>query len=139
LRDDPVFQLLEPGSVQLALRGGDVSWSPEGQNDAFAEKIVGSRTPVDEVVRFYRVELENDGWAEGRTEGRAGVCSYQNPKTSWTKGDLTLSIAFLSELPTSFQDVDKHCLLYLPETAFAEYATLYEVFLSYNPDRSIGS
>lgn len=137
LRRDPAYELVEPGSVEIGLVewGSGPSWTPTGQNDAHTEKLWGSSSTMDEILAFYQVELPKEGWEEQEPRFGAAACVDPGQVANWRKGDLRLFVGFLDEESQAVQDEDGLCPDTLPEGAFDQYHTLYQVRLGYMPDR----
>lgn len=95
VRRDAAVKVLAPSSTVASQRELSGGQSIDGYNPAMIITIARTTQSRQQVLDFYRQQLEGTGWRFfGRT---VSDMDTEDSTVAWTKGDLTATLAFVSK------------------------------------------
>jgi hypothetical protein len=95
IRRDPATNVLAPSSTVMFHHEQPAHQSIDGYNSARIITIARTPQSRQQVLDFYRQQLEGSGWRfSGRTPSDGDT---EDSTVAWTKGDLTATLAFVTK------------------------------------------
>jgi hypothetical protein len=123
LASNPVFSTPMPGATAGRAGGEDPHGGIEGPTYGFATRLFGIDADTTEVLDWHRTRYEGDGWTPTRTVP-IGMFDGYFFDYGWRRGDLIVGLGF-----------PRRDLVQNPGDDVAEARTVYEVFITYGPNR----